>query len=185
MTVTVRTLRSTDLPSALEIYNHSVRNSDATLDDTEKSIADMRSWLDHHDEPYPAVGADVNGAFAGYASLSPFAARGGYLASAEISVYVSPQHYGTGVGKALCSWLTDYAERAGYSTVIAFITSTNTVCLRMAQVLGYQDNGMLTNIGYKLGNLVDLRVYQRVFSDNLPRFDGRPLQTIIGREGGT
>jgi L-amino acid N-acyltransferase YncA len=184
VTVIVRPVRSTDLPSVLEIYNHAVQHSDATLDDTEKSLGDMRSWLGHHDDRYPAVCAEVNGGFAGYGSLSPFAARGGYLASAEISIYVSPGHYGNGVGKALCSWLTDYAERAGYSTVIAFITSTNTVCLRMVQGLGYQDHGTLASIGYKLGRLVDLRVYQRIFGDNLPHFDGRPLRTIVGREGG-
>ena len=117
-----------------------------------------------------AVVAERDGHVLGYGTLSPFAARGGYFPSTEISVYVAPDAQGMGVGGALTGWLVDFAREEGYSTIISFNTDTNVASIRMIERHGFVRTGLIRHIGVKLGRLVDLAVFQLVFPENLPRY---------------
>jgi phosphinothricin acetyltransferase len=181
-TATVRPLADDDFPRVCEIYNYAVRHTVATLDTQEKTVAEMRVRLSSHGKRYSVVGVDVDGQLAGYGHLSPFAARGGYLASAEISIYVAPEHWKYGIGMTLCAWVTECAGANGFTTVISFISAGNVAAQKMVTTLGYVYTGVIERVGYKLGQLVDMEIYQRVFHDNLARYDGRPLAAILDRK---
>lgn len=169
----MRGLTSADAAVAAAIYNHAVFNTDATLDTEERTEEAAQDWIvEHSTERYPVLGVFVDSQLAGYGTLSPFARRGGYLASAEISVYVAPEHHGRGIGTALCARLTEHAERVGMSTVLALVTSTNEVSQRLFVKAGYQWTGTMKVIGHKLGHLVDLNILQRLFPENFARYDG-------------
>lgn len=178
----VRGLTAADLPDVQRIYAYAVEHTDATLDVEPKSLADLETWLAAHGDRYPAVGVHDGVSLVGYASLSPFAARGGYFASAEISVYVAPERQGSRIGTALCVHLTEQARAVGLSTVVALVTSTNAASRRLFAAAGYDETGTLRSIGYKRGRLVDLVVLQRLFLDNAGRFDGSPLEQIFAEE---
>lgn len=178
-TVDLRPLTEADLPEVLATLNHAIRHTDATLDHEEKTLDDLRVWLAAHQGRYPALAAEQDGRFAGYGTLSPFSSRKGYLASAEISIYLSPDAQGRGVGSALCVRLTDLAEQAGMSTVMAFISAGNEPSRRMVLRCGYRHEGVLRQVGYKLGRLVDLDVFQRTFPANCARYDGTPLDEVL------
>ncbi|KAB1935296.1 N-acetyltransferase [Micromonospora sp. ALFpr18c] len=167
---TIRPLTPGDLPEVTRIYNHAVRNTTATLDTDEKTVADMAGWLDHHDDRYRAIGLEHDGRLIGYGCLSPFASRGGYRVSAEISIYVAPESHGAGIGRQLCAWLSYHAEEAGFTTVLGLTTSTNTASIRMLEAVGYVPGGALTRIGRKHGELIDLAIYQRFYERNIDHY---------------
>ena len=184
MTLQLRPLTAADAEAAAAIYNDSVRDTDAALDMAERTHEEALRWIGEHSGPrYPALGATIDGELAGYGTLSPFARRAGYLASAEISIYVAPHRKRVGVGRALCAALTRDAEGAGLSTVLALITSTNVASHRLFASAGYEHTGTMRHIGYKLGRLVDLDVLQRVFPDNFPLYDGTPLEALLNSNG--
>jgi L-amino acid N-acyltransferase YncA len=168
--VTIRPLTSDDLPAVADIYNHAVRHTTATLDTEEKTLADMTDWLVHHDDRYRAIGAEHDGRLVAYGCLSPFASRGGYRVSAEISIYVAPESQGAGVGRQVCGWLSEHAGQAGFATVLGLTTSTNTASRRMLERLGYVRGGALTRIGRKHGELIDLTIYQRFYERNIDHY---------------
>lgn len=178
--LTLRTLTESDLPDVAAIYAHAALHTDATLDHRPRTMSELQDWLAAHHGCYPAVAAVRDSSLAGYATLSPFASRTGYLASAELSIYVAPDQQGGGIGGALCGEMTRRAELAGMSTVVAFISSDNHPSRRMVQRHGYQQEGALRRIGYKLGHLVDLEIFQCTFPANCARFDGTPLDDLIG-----
>ncbi|MFD7131929.1 GNAT family N-acetyltransferase [Streptomyces sp. NPDC059894] len=175
----LRPLTEADLPEVLSTLNHAIRHTDATLDHDEKTLDDLRVWLAAHHGRYPALAAEQEGRLAGYGTLSPFSSRRGYLASAEISIYLAPDARGRGVGSALCARLTELAEQAGMSTVIAFISSGNEPSRRMVLRAGYRHEGVLRQVGYKLGRLTDLDIFQRTFPANCARYDGTPLDDLL------
>jgi L-amino acid N-acyltransferase YncA/predicted O-methyltransferase YrrM len=177
--VVLRPLSEADLPEVLATLNHAIRHTDATLDHEEKTLDDLRAWFTAHQGRYPALAAEQQGRFAGYGTLSPFSSRKGYLASAEISIYLSPDAQGRGVGSALCVRLTELAEQAGMSTVIAFISAGNEPSRRMVLRCGYRHEGVLRQVGYKLGRLVDLDIFQRGFPANCARYDGTPMHEVL------
>lgn len=106
-TTTVREATATDLEDVRAIYNHAVRHTDATLDTEEKTPEQMAMWLAAHGGRNAAVVAERDGQAIGYGTLSPFAARGGYLPSTEISIYIAPDAQGMPGG-----WWTSRARRA-------------------------------------------------------------------------
>ncbi|TQM79246.1 phosphinothricin acetyltransferase [Saccharothrix saharensis] len=167
---TVRAATTADLEDLRAIYNHAVRHTDATLDTEEKTAEQMAAWLAGHGGRNAAVVAERDGHVLGYGTLSPFAARGGYFPSTEISVYVAPDAQGMGVGGTLTGWLVDFAREEGYSTIISFNTDTNIASIRMIERHGFVRTGLIRHIGVKLGRLVNLAVFQLVFPENLPRY---------------
>lgn len=174
MTTSVRTIirnaAAADLEDVRAIYNHAVRSTDATLDTEEKSLEQMTSWLAAHGGRNPAVVAERDGRVIGYGTLSPFAARGGYFPSTEISIYIAPEAQGMGVGGALTGFLVEFAREEGYSTIISFNTDTNIASIRMIERYGFVRTGLIQHIGVKLGKLVNLAVFQLIFPENLPRY---------------
>lgn len=172
--VTVRPLEPRDLERVAAIYNQVVRDTAATLDTEEKSLEELAAWLRHHDERYPAIAAVRGQEFLGYATLSPFAARGGYRISAELSIYLDPAHTGRGVGATLATTLIEHARAAGFSTLLSLTTSTNVAPQRLVERLGFTYTGRLRCIGYKHGQLVDLVCHQLFFEDTIARCGGAP-----------
>lgn len=169
-TTTVRAATAADLEDVRAIYNHAVRHTDATLDTEEKTAEQMAAWLAAHGGRNAAVVAEREGRVVGYGTLSPFAARGGYFPSTEISVYVAPDAQGMGVGSTVTGWLVDFAREEGYSTIISFNTDTNVASIRMIERYGFVRTGLIQHIGVKLGKLVNLAVFQLIFPENLPRY---------------
>jgi L-amino acid N-acyltransferase YncA len=158
----VRLVEFTDLYRIREIYNDAVRYTDATLDTEPKSDADFHAWYADHQGRYRAVVLDLpQDGLVGYGSLSPFARRGGYYPLTEVSVYLAPQFRGRGYGKRLLARLDEEADRLGYATLLALITSTNTASIRLFQGAGFQCTGTLRQAGYKHGHYVSLDIYQR------------------------
>lgn len=166
----VRRARLGDLDQIAAIYAHAVQHGTATLDTEEPTGESMRGWLARHTGRNAAVVVERDGVVLGYGTLSPFAERGGYFPSTEISLYVHPRAQGTGVGQALGLWLLDFARKTGYTTVICFVTDTNTVCLALVAKAGFRRVGVLEHIGHKLGDLISLEVFQLVFPENLARY---------------
>lgn len=170
----VRPLVPPDLGRVTTIYNTAVRETSATLDTEERSLAEFEDWLRHHDGRYLAIGAVRGDDLLGYAALSPFAARGGYRVSAEMSIYVDPVHSGRGVGSMLGARLVEHGEAAGFTTLLSLTTSTNVAPQRIVENLGFVRTGTLRCIGFKLGRLVDLVCHQRWFEENIARCGGAP-----------
>ncbi|MDX8053970.1 GNAT family N-acetyltransferase [Lentzea sp. BCCO 10_0798] len=167
---TIRDATAADLEAARAIYNHAVLHTDATLDTDEKTPDQMSAWLAAHSGRNAAVVAERDGEVIGYGTLSPFATRGGYFPSTEISIYIAPGAQGMGVGSALTGHLVDFAREEGYSTIISFNTDTNIASIRMIERYGFVRTGVIQHIGVKLGKLVNLAVFQLIFTENLPRY---------------
>ena len=172
MTLHIRPTEEGDLPALTAIYNHAVEQTLTTLDTDPKSLEQMARWLaDHDGERYCAVTAVDDGAIVGYASLSPFAPRGGYLASAEVSTYVAPEAQGRGVGARLTRFVTDEAVRRGFTTVLGMLTANNHASQRMIERIGYKPSGAWSAIGVKQGVLIDMLMFQYRIPQNEAGFE--------------
>lgn len=172
MTLHIRPTEVGDLPALVRIYNHAVERTLTTLDTDPKSLEQMAKWLaDHQGGRYCAVTAVDAGEVVGYASLSPFAARGGYLASAEVSTYVAPAAQGGRIGARLTQFVTDEAVRRGFTTVLGMLTANNHASRRMIERIGYEPSGAWNAIGVKHGVLIDMLMYQFRIPENEAGFE--------------
>lgn len=148
--MTIRDATDADLPAIVDIYNASVPGRLATADLEPVSVDSRRAWLHEHmhNPRRPLLVMDAgNGQIAGWLSFSDYPnSRPGYVHTAEMSCYVSPDFQGQGVGKTLMADATRRAPSLGLSTLISFVFAHNVPSLQMCERLGYVRWGLLPGI---------------------------------------
>ncbi len=168
---TVRPLQPTDAEGLRAIYNWAVHHTTATMDTQDRTLEGQRAWMAVHGTHtrYPVYVAEIpTRQIVGYASLSPYIPRDGYRNTAETSVYVHPDFHGQGIATTLLSHLITQADRFGYISLLALITSDNTASLRLHQRFGFEQAGHLRRVGHKLSRDIDVTILQRIWKGHHP-----------------
>ena len=148
----IRLAESADVPAILAISNWAAIHTPAnfavepeTLDTWQRSFAETR-------EKYPwLVAVDANGGMTGFAKASPHKSRCAYAWSADVSVYVHPDHHRRGVGAALYGRLIPMLREQGFVTLIAGITVPNPASQSLHESCGFKRVGTYSKIGWKFG----------------------------------
>ncbi len=162
LNVQIRDALDTDLAGILRIYNDAVQNSTAIWNDRIVDLDNRRAWLaERHDQGYPVlVAIDEGGQVAGYASFGPWRPHDGFRHTVENSVYVSPDHRGSGIGRSLMKALIERARMLEKHVMVAFIESENRASVHMHQQLGFIHVGQMRQVGCKFGRWLDLTMMQ-------------------------
>ena len=142
----VRELRTEDWPSVRAIYEEGIRSGDATFE------TEAPSW-DAWDAAHPDLRlvSVRDGEVVGWAALSPFSSRCCYRGVGEVSVYISEEARGRGVGRALLERLVDRSEQRGYWTLTAGIFPENEASLRLHGACGFREVGVHERLGESNG----------------------------------
>lgn len=160
----IRPATKSDIASITEIYNEAIANTTATFDTEPKTIEDRLQWFDTHDEKHPVMVAVINDAVIGWATLSKWSDRSAYDSTAEVSVYVHHEYRDKGIGKRLLELLTLEGEKSGLHTLISRITQGNEKSIYLHERLGFENVGVLKEVGKKFGNYLDVHILQKVFN---------------------
>lgn len=150
----IRRAQTADLQQLLDIYNYEVLHGVATFDITPKSLDERRQWLEEHNiGNFPLIVAvDTADAVMGYASLSAYRTKEAYRQTAELSVYIAPDHRGKGVASALLEAIIDIARReTDLHTIVSVITSGNDISRRLHEKFGFEFCGTMRDVGMKWG----------------------------------
>jgi len=122
---------------------------------------ERRAWIAAATPARPIIVAEVDGAFAGYASLSDFRRGDGYLGCAENSVYVVPDQHRRGLGRQLLQELIARGRAAGLHALVAGISGDQPPSIAIHASLGFREVGRLPALGRKWGRPLDLVLMQR------------------------
>lgn len=153
----IRAAVAEDLPALLAIYNHAVLQSVATFDLEPRTEAAGLAWFTAHTGHHPLFVAEVQGAVAGYASLSPYRPMQAYASTAELSLYIHPDYQRRGLGRALAEHLLAFARASEHlHLIVSVITASHTVSLALHEKLGFRRCGTLHEAGYKFGAFHDV-----------------------------
>ena len=159
----IRKAELKDLEAITDIYNEAVRNTTATFDTQPKTAAQQREWFDHHDAKHPVIVACEGDNTIGWASLSAYSDRCAYAATAEASVYISPEWRGKGVGRKLSAEILKAGKEAGLHTVILRIAEGNDASIKLAESLGFKQIGVMEEVGTKFGKVLDVILMQLIY----------------------
>jgi phosphinothricin acetyltransferase len=149
-----------DLETINNIYNDAVVNSVATFDIDTRSIDERKQWFENHGLRYPILVAEQDGYIVGWACLTRWSDRRGYVDTAESSCYIKAGYRAQGVGMQLARELLDMARKLEFHTIIAQVTSSNTASLEFCRKLGFEHIGVMKEVGKKFGQLLDVHILQ-------------------------
>ncbi|WP_285035446.1 GNAT family N-acetyltransferase [Plantibacter sp. ME-Dv--P-095] len=166
----IRLAEPADLPGVLAIHSDAVANGVAIWTEVTPDLAEREAWLARHQEPgrvalvAVADGPDdalPEGSVLAYASYGPYATKEGYRHTVENSVYVHPGAQGRGLGKALLVELLDRATADGHHVMLALVEAGNTASIALHTKLGFEQVGLLPEVGTKFGRWLDLAILRR------------------------
>lgn len=152
-----------DAEALLAIYAPYVRDTAITFEYDVPALPEFRKRIESILEKYPYLVAERNGIPTGYAYAGPFHPRAAYQHSAELSIYLSQDSRGQGIGKALYRHLEEILLSQGVYNLEACITlaekgdpyvpSTSPLFHR---ALGFRTVARFTQCGYKFGRWFDV-----------------------------
>lgn len=143
----IRDAVEADLAAIVAIYNAAIPGRNATADLTPITVESRRDWLLNRDARRPLWVLLVAGEIAAWIGLSSFyGGRPAYNATAEISIYIAPQHQGKGYGSLLVAKMLEQAPSLGITTFLAMYFDHNEASRKLFTRFGFQPMGHLPEI---------------------------------------
>ncbi|MGB1876755.1 MAG: GNAT family N-acetyltransferase [Rhodospirillaceae bacterium] len=163
----VRDATDVDMADIASIYAHYVESSAATFEVEPPTPEDIKRRFDElTGNGMPYIVAKTGEQIVGFAYAGPYRSRWGYRYTVEDSVYVSKNHLGKGIGKALLKTLIDQATSRGYRQMISVIgDSANASSIALHSQLGFKVIGALPSTGRKFDRWIDSVLMQRPLGD--------------------
>lgn len=134
---------SIDWDQVKEIYLEGIATGNATF---QKEAPSWEEWDNGHILDCRIV-ARSNGKVLGWAALSPVSSRCVYSGVAEVSVYVSQNNEGKGIGSLLLKSLIEISEQKGFWTLQSGIFPENVSSLKLHYKSGFREVGRRERIG--------------------------------------
>lgn len=159
--LTIRRATEEDTKEICRIYNSYVRNSIVTFETTLVEASEMEERIKEKLTKYDWIVGELNRHVVGYAYYGSFRPRAAYRHTVETTIYLSEENTGRGFGKALYAALIRSASEKGFRELIGVIALPNPGSVRLHKSLGFQEVGILREVGHKFGKYVDVSLWQR------------------------
>ena len=153
----------TDAKAICVLWNWMIRDTLSTFTTTEKTVADISEIISSRRGSFFVAKED--GALLGFVTFGPFRSGPGYAAAVEHSVIVQPASHGRGIGQKLMKSAFNAAKEQGKHVLVAAISSANPDALDFHTALGFDQVGLLPEVGRKNGQWLDLVLMQKMLTD--------------------
>ena len=155
--ITIRPFVKSDFPSVKDIYQQGIDSGEATFQEQAK---DYDVWNESL-LPSCRLVSESNRQIIGWAALSSASNRCVYSGIAEVSVYVSSNSQGLGVGNSLLKALIKSSEEQGIWTLQAGIFPENKASIHIHSKNGFKVLGIREKLGQMNGIWRDIVFMER------------------------
>jgi len=159
----IRPATEADLQTIRRIYNEGIDDRIATLDEAPKTIEEIAEWWAAHGDPFAIMVAEgASGEVIGWASLNAYSHRCAYRGVADLSIYVTRDARGRGVGFELLRNLEKQAKKSAFHKIVLFALASNDHGHRLYQKCGYREVGVFREQGVLEGRPVDVLAMEKL-----------------------
>lgn len=160
-----REIEENDVEAVRGIYNHYVRHTTATFHLHPLSTDEMRRLVFFEHPMYSTYVIINENSLCGYCLLTQYKTREAYNHTAEVTIYLAPEHTGKGIGSCAVAFIEDVAKKRGIHVLIAVICGENAASIRLFEKNGYTKCGHYREVGKKFGRLLDVVSYQKILGN--------------------
>jgi L-amino acid N-acyltransferase YncA len=155
--ITLQQMQPEDWPLVKAIYEEGIKTGNATF---ETAAPTWEAWHNGHIKECRLI-AKEDEKILGWAALSPVSGRCVYAGVAEVSVYVSSEARGKGIGKRLLQKLIEESEANNLWTLQAGIFPENIPSIKIHESAGFRIIGKRERIGKMNGIWRDTLLLER------------------------
>lgn len=154
--IDIRSARTEDAAELVAIYAPYVEKTAITFETEVPTVEAFASRIEKTLEKFPYLVAVEEGKVVGYAYASTYYARAAYDWTVELSVYVSREARGKGIGSLLYDALEEELTARGFKNFLACIALPNPASLALHKKRGYEQVAHFKNVGYKFDTWHDI-----------------------------
>ena len=159
--VNIDQMKASDWEQVRAIYLEGIRSGHSTF---ETDAPSWEQWDEGH-LPFARLVMRDGATVLGWAALSPVSKRHVYRGVAELTVYVSENARGKGIGRALLEVLIDESKKNGIWTLQASIFPENTASVQLHLRCGFREVGRRERIAMLNGVWRDTLLFERRATD--------------------
>jgi L-amino acid N-acyltransferase YncA len=111
---------------------------------------------------YKVIVAEYKDQIVGWASLNQYNNRCAYDGVADLSVYISREFRGKGIGKQLFVELESIAREIGFHKMVLFTFPFNELGQGLYKKMGFREVGVFKNQGILDGKFVDVMAMEKL-----------------------
>ena len=159
-TATIRDATAADAPEIAAIYNQSIAQGDATMEESRWTSQRVRSMMECFSDREGFIVLQQAGTVLGWGVFKRYSPRSGYRFAGETATYLHRSQTGRGYGTTIKKALIARCRAAGYHHLVAKVFADNTASVAYNLRLGYEIVGTQREIGFRNGSWVDVTILQ-------------------------
>ncbi len=153
------------MPRIVGIYNAAIPAGQSTADIEPVSVDARRAWFSGHSEQRrPLLVYEIGGQIAAWVSFEDFYGRPAYRYTAELSIYIAPEHQGRRLGRQLLSDALARGPELGIKSLVGYVFAHNEPSMRLLRSFGFQEWGRLPDIAEIGGSEYSLCIMGKRFA---------------------
>ncbi len=160
--IAIRSAVADDATAIADIYNHYVTKTVVTFEEepvTAKEIARRIEAVQSASLPW--LVAEERSHIVGYAYAALWMSRVAYRFSVEITIYLTPEHHGRGIGSKLYGQLFPLLQARSIHAVIGGIALPNEASIALHENFGLRKVAQFEEVGFKFNRWIDVGYWQR------------------------
>ncbi|GAB6988271.1 GNAT family N-acetyltransferase [Paenibacillus pini] len=159
---TIEHAQVSDLEDIVRIYNSTIAGRMVTADLEPVTVESKLNWfMEHNEHQRPLWIMKSEGKVMAWLSFQSFYGRAAYDATAEISIYVSEDCRGAGIGGIFLEKAIGECPRLGITSLVGFVFGHNAPSLKLLRRFGFEDWGFLPGVAVLDGVQRDLVIIGR------------------------
>lgn len=161
----IRFANEMDAEELLAIYAQYIE-TDITFEYVLPTVEEFKERIREFSKMYPyLVVCEENGSAIGYAYAHRAFERAAYGWGAEVSIYLSKEARGKGLGRKLYQLLIEILKLQGIKTVYGVVTSPNPRSERLHEYMGFHLIGVFKSAGYKAGRWCNVSWFEKSIAE--------------------
>ena len=161
---TIRDCLDADVPRICDIYNHYIRETVVTFEETPIALPEMARRIADVRKRFSWLVIESEGTVAGYAYASLWKTRSAYRFAVESTIYLAADALGRGLGTPLYSALLETLPQRDAHRVLGCIALPNEASVALHEKLGFKKIGIFDEVGWKFGRWVDVGYWGLTFA---------------------
>jgi L-amino acid N-acyltransferase YncA len=157
----IRAATAADAQPVADIYNEGIATRLATFETEPRLARDIEVWL-AAGERLPVLVAEEREQVLGWARITAYSDRPVYAGVGEVSVYVTEQARGRGLGRGLLEALQQRAAELGYWKLVGKLFTANAASAALVRRCGWREVGMHHKHSRLDGEWRDVLLVERV-----------------------
>ncbi|WP_219836784.1 GNAT family N-acetyltransferase [Paenibacillus sp. R14(2021)] len=150
------------LPKILAIYNYYVEHTTVSFHTEPLTLDEIRVNVMNASPKFKTFAILESDVLIGYVLLTQHKNKQAYDVTAEVTVYLDPNHLGRGVGSKAIAFVEEACRAGGFHVLVATICTENERSMRLFDRHGYVKCAHFQEVGLKFGRRLDIASYQKI-----------------------